>query len=209
MMGSGLETPNVSAPQIAENRPAQPKFVEQPLRQPFQLVGAHCEAIALRREVIEGGFQPLERPRGVGDVGGVIVDEIPGQAVDVADTHRAAFEFEAALDQFAGAGADHVARRMQRYRRQAFTVEHVIECGDQVGRGVDQGAVEIEDNGAGKDHGNSLAAARKHHASREVQIPGESAMREFAGKTAFEARFDAILAAMDRVSPHNPALARS
>ena len=158
MTGSGLETPNVSAPQIAENRRAQAELVEQPLRQPFQLVGAHREAIALRRELIEGGFQPLERPRGVGDVGGVIVDEILRQAVDVADAHRAAFQLEPALDQLAGAGADHVARRFQRHRRQAFAVEHEIERGDQVGRGVDQRAVEIEDNSAGKGHGNSLAA---------------------------------------------------
>jgi hypothetical protein len=34
----------------------------------------------------------------------------------------------------------------KRHRRQAFTVEHEIERGDQVGRGVDEGAVEVEDN---------------------------------------------------------------
>jgi hypothetical protein len=34
-------------------------------------------------------------------------------------------------------------------------------------------------------------------------------MRALAGKTAFEARFAAILAAMDRVSPHNLALAKT
>ena len=89
---------------------AQAELVEQALGQPFQLVGAHRKAVALRAEIIEGGLQPLERPRGVGDVGGVIVDEIAGQAVDVADAHRPAFQFEAALDQLAGAGADHVAR---------------------------------------------------------------------------------------------------
>ena len=76
-----------------------------------------------------------------------------------ADAHGAAFQFEAALDQLAGAGADHVARRMQGHRRQAFAVEHEIERGDQVGRGVDQRAVEIEDNSAGKGHRNSLSAA--------------------------------------------------
>ena len=32
--------------------------------------------------------------------------------------------------------------------------------GNQVGRGVDEGAVEVEDNSAGKDHGNSLAAGK-------------------------------------------------
>ena len=91
-------------------------------------------------------------------MGGVIVDEILGQPVDVVDAHHAAFQLEPALDQLAGAGADHVARRLQRHRRQAFTVEHEIERGDQVGRGIDERAVEIEDNSAGKGHGNSLAA---------------------------------------------------
>ena len=135
-------------------------MVEQPLRQPFQLVGAHREAAALRRKLIEGGFQPLERPRGVRNVGGVIVNEIAHEAVDVFHAHRLAFQLEPALDQLAGAGADHVARRFQRHRRQAFPVEHVIERGDQVGRGVDEGAVEVEDNSAGKGHGNSLAAGK-------------------------------------------------
>src|SRR5439155_9087422 len=94
------------------------------------------------------------------NVGGVIVDEIAQEAVDVLDAHREAFQLEPALDQLAGAGADHVARRFQRDGRYAFTVEHEIERGDQVGRGVDEGAVKVEDNGAGKGHGNSLAAGK-------------------------------------------------
>ena len=36
----------------------------------------------------------------------------------------AALDLEAALDQLARAGADHVARGLQRHRRQAFTIEH-------------------------------------------------------------------------------------
>ena len=104
-------------------------------------------------------------------MGGVIVDEIAGQPVDVVDADRAAFQFQPALDQLAGAGADHVARRVQRHRRQAFAVEHEIQRGDQVGRGVDERAVEIENNSAGKGMGIRAREAR-HHASREVQIPG-------------------------------------
>ena len=159
MTGIGLgDAERVGAADRGKSR-AQAELVEQALRQPFQLVGANGKSIALRPEVIEGGLQPLERPRGVGDVGGVIVDEIAEQAVDVADAHRTAFQFQAALDQLAGAGADHVARGFQGDGRQAFAVEHVIERGDQVGRGVDQRAVEIEDNSAGKGHRNWLSAA--------------------------------------------------
>src|SRR4051812_46915714 len=87
---------------------------------------------------------------------GVIVDEVPGQLVEFADADVAAVDFEPALEQLAGAGADHVARLVQGHRRQALAVEHEIERRDQVGRGVDEGAVEIEDEGAGKGHRNSL-----------------------------------------------------
>ena len=63
----------------------------------------------------------------------------------------AALGFQPALDQLAGAGADHVARRRERHRRQALARQHVIERVDQVGRGIDQRAVEIEDdNGGGR-----------------------------------------------------------
>ena len=61
-------------------------------------------------------------------------------------------DLEAALDQLAGAGADHVARLGERHGRQAFAVEHEIERADQVGRGIDQRAVEIEYEGAGRGH---------------------------------------------------------
>ena len=54
-----------------------------------------------------------------------------------------------AFDHPARAAADHVARRVVVDRRQAFAREHDIERVDQVGRGVDQRAVEIEDDGEG------------------------------------------------------------
>ena len=60
----------------------------------------------------------------------------------------AAFQLQAAFDQPARAGADHVARGVQRDRRQALAIEHEIERVDQVGRGVDERAVEIEYDGA-------------------------------------------------------------
>ena len=78
---------------------------------------------------------------------------------DVFEAGEAAFELQAALDQLAGAGANHVARRMQRHRRQAFAVEHEVERVDQVGRGIDQRAVKIEYNSAGRGHGQSLSVS--------------------------------------------------
>jgi hypothetical protein len=61
---------------------------------------------------------------------------------------------------FAGAGADHVARRLQRQRGDTLAVEHVVEGGDQIGRGIDQRAIEVEYDNAGRAHRHSLAGAR-------------------------------------------------
>ena len=85
-------------------------------------------------------------------MGRVVIDEISGQPVDVFDAGKSAFQFKAAFDQLAGAGADHVARGMQRDRGQALAGENEVECVDQVGRRIDEGAVKIEHNDAGRGH---------------------------------------------------------
>ncbi len=90
-------------------------------------------------------------------MGRVIIDEIAGQAADVFDAGEAALQFQAAFDQLAGAGADHVARGMQGHRGQALAVENEVERVDQVGRRIDERAVKIEHNGAGRGHRKSLS----------------------------------------------------
>ena len=92
---------------------------------------------------------------------GVVGDEIFCHAIDIADGRRAAFDLEAALDQLAGAGADQVARRMQRHCRQSFAIEYEVERVDQIGRGVDQRAVEIEDNGGCGRHREALSVSAR------------------------------------------------
>ena len=81
-------------------------------------------------------------------MGGVVFDEIPGQPADVVGSGDAALQFQAALDQLTGAGADHGASRLQRHRRQAFAGKDDVERADQVGGGIHQRTVEIEDNSA-------------------------------------------------------------
>ena len=61
----------------------------------------------------------------------------------------AAFGRKPALDHQAGAAADHVARRVVGNRRQALAGEDDVQGLDQVGRGVDQRAVEVENDGEG------------------------------------------------------------
>ena len=53
---------------------------------------------------------------GIHDMGGIIGDEIAGQAGDVFGTGGAALQFQPTLDQLARPRADHVARQMQRDR---------------------------------------------------------------------------------------------
>jgi len=95
--GSGFATPNVSAPQIAANRGLKPRLIEQQFRQPFELVGADRKPKPLTLQIVQRGHQPLERARGVGDMRGVVIDEILGHAVDVFDAGRAALDLEPAI----------------------------------------------------------------------------------------------------------------
>src|SRR5216683_952965 len=135
----------------------QSEPVEQELRQPLELVGANRKAISARCEIVERAFQAIERARGIGDVSCVIIDEIAGEPGDVFGADGPALQLEAALDQPAGARADHVARGMQRYRRQALAVENIVERVDQVGRRIHKRAVEIENNSAGRGHRKPLS----------------------------------------------------
>ena len=127
--GSGLATPNVSAPQIAADRSAQVQLVEQAASTATPACWCTPRSWQPRRrpDSSSAASRLLERPRGIGDVGGVKVDEILQQAIDFGDAHRPPVHLEPALEQLAGAGADHVARGLQRHRRHAFTLEHVLE----------------------------------------------------------------------------------
>src|SRR6185312_13520532 len=60
---------------------------------------------------------------------------------------RRAGGLKAALDHPPRAAADERARLAERQRRQAFLRQQHVERADQVGRGVDQGAVEVEGDG--------------------------------------------------------------
>src|ERR1700694_233429 len=131
--------------------------MKQTLRQPLELVGANRKAISLRLEIVERAFQAIEGARSIGDMSGIVIDKIAGEPGDVFEADGAALQLQAAFDQPARARADHVARGMQRHRRQALAVENMIERVDQVGRRIHKRAVQIEYNGAGADHHEPLS----------------------------------------------------
>ena len=125
--------------------------IEEPPRQAFELVRAHREPVSVSGECVEGRLEAGKRPRLIRDVLGIVGDEVPDQSVELAGGKLAALGCQSALDNRARAAADHVACGIVAERRQAFAAEDDVEGGDQIGRGIDQRPVEIENDG-GSNH---------------------------------------------------------
>ncbi|MBA7691861.1 hypothetical protein ES703_100416 [subsurface metagenome] len=118
---------------------------------------------------------------------GVIIDEIAHHAIEFADGNGYALDLEAALDQLARPGADHVARRRKRHRPQALAMENVVEGVDQVRRGVDQRAIEIEYDNAGRGHGQVAIGPGRLLQVGSVEIAAKPCL--FAPDRPFSALF--------------------
>ena len=84
-------------------------------------------------------------------------DETAEHTVEPDGWHVAALGDQGPLDHAARAAADHAPRIVVSHRRQAFIGQHEIERRNQVRRGIDQRAVEIENDGA---HDSLLIPAR-------------------------------------------------
>ena len=152
MAGSGFETPKVSAPQMAENRALNLSRSSRSFDSHSSLLVQTAKRYPAPAKIIERVFEAVEGARNVGDMLGIVGDEVVGEPGDVGDACGAALQFQAALDQLACARADHVARGMQRDGRQALAVEDEIKRVDQVGRRIDERAIKIEYDGAGRGH---------------------------------------------------------
>ena len=88
----------------------------------------------------------------------VMGDEILQQTVDFRGGQGAALRGQTALDHHPRAAADHVAGGLVGDRRQAFPGQDGVEGSDQIGRGVDEGAVEVEDDGRVERHLDAVAS---------------------------------------------------
>ena len=96
--------------------------------------------------LIEAG----ERPRAVGDVRGVVCDEIGEHAVDRRCARRCRPSSRRPLSIIRRAPPPIMLRACAySIGGRPFAREHDVERVDQIGRGVDQGAVEVEDDGQG------------------------------------------------------------
>ena len=81
-----------------------------------------------------------------------MVDEDPKHSIELGGWHVSALGDESPLDHATRTAADHSPRSIVGNRRQAFPGEDEIERRKQIGRGIDQRAVEIEDDGAHDTH---------------------------------------------------------
>src|ERR1043166_7267155 len=125
----------------------KPEPLQQKHGEVLELVGAYRKAGAPRGQQIERRLNAGEGLRMVGDMCGVMRDENGEQAIEIGRVERGPLPAERARQHVAGAAADHDPRLRIGHGGVAFAREHRVERGNEVGRGVDQGSVEIEHNG--------------------------------------------------------------
>ena len=135
---------------LAANRgemPGQLQRVQEPDREPFELVGADRETMALAGQVLERRFKLWKRPRVVGDMRGVMFDERGEHPIELGFRTDPALGGERAFDHASCAAADHAPGGVVFDRRQALPRQNEVERRNEIGSGIDQRAVEIENDG--------------------------------------------------------------
>ena len=121
--------------------------LEEALRQPFELVGAYRQPITLPGQSVERRFEVRERTRAVGNVLSIIRHERFVQTIDVGRRALASIRRQRIFDHPPRSSADQRPGGFEGNDRQSLLREGVVERIDEVGGGIDQRAVEIEDDG--------------------------------------------------------------
>jgi hypothetical protein len=96
-----------------------------------------------------------------------MVDEDPKYTIKLGTRHVSALSDQSTLDHAPRTTADHSPRIVIGNRRQAFAGEDEIERRNQIGRGIDQRAVEIEDDGLHDSALIPIFAPVREHGSRK------------------------------------------
>ena len=142
-----MRTGNVSPPAMAPKRVARPSACSSALRQAFELVGAHRQARAGREQLVQQLGDALERPAADRNIVGVEGEEMLVQAPELLPAGADPAKPQPCLDHGEGAVADEGVQLGNRDGAQPFERERVVGCGGQIGRRVDQRAVEVENDG--------------------------------------------------------------
>src|ERR1700751_5046312 len=95
-----------------------------------------------------------------------MIDEGAKHPIDLRLGRRVAFGLQCAFDHAQYTASDHPTPVVVSYRRQAFARQDKIERRDEIGSGIDQRAVEIENNG---EHDSFLITVRKMRPSMDAQ----------------------------------------
>jgi hypothetical protein len=143
----------------------QAELIQQGRRQVGLLVGADAEDRALGRQAVQHLGHAVERAAVAGDARPIEVDEAVGEAGKAGLVQVCAGLAEAVLQHGAHARTDEVAGRLHRGRAQALRHQHDVQRADEVGRRVDQRAVQVEGEGhaaeaAGRIDGRGHGQAR-------------------------------------------------
>ena len=144
--GAGLNTSKVSRPAMAANRPSRPSVRSSSSRQMLDLVGADRQPRPGSEQVIEQLGDALERPARDRHVVGIEHQELIVQPVQLAVGSASVVEPQARIDHRLRAVADERVQLGNRDGREPQQPQGVIGRSRQVGRGVDQRAVEIEND---------------------------------------------------------------
>ena len=162
----GLLQPERVRPANGGEAIGQAKRVKEPHREPFEFVGADRKTAAAGGELVERRFEAGERSRAGGDMRGVVVDEAFDEPIDCGRVELAPLRCQGAFDHRSCAAADQLARRIIGDRRQTFASEDDVERVGEIGRAVDQRAVEIENDGWSNHHPRSLPGDARHGKAR-------------------------------------------
>ena len=125
------------------------KLLQEPAREIFALVGAHREPSAFASQEVERLDRAGEGPALHRDICLVMDEKVSEHGFEVAGDARPP---QALLDHDAGAHPDERAHRFGRDRRLAGARQRIVQRIGQVWRGIDERAVEVEDDGGVLEH---------------------------------------------------------
>ncbi len=127
----------------------QLKLLEEPSGEIFALVGAHRELGAFASQELERLGRTREGPAFDRDIRLVMNEKVPEHGFEIAGDARSP---QPLLDHDPGAHADQRAHRFGGHRRLAGARQGMVQRVGQVWCGIDEGAVQVEDDGGVLQH---------------------------------------------------------